>query len=187
MNSSSMCSSSWVLSIINSLLQSGFPAESQVLTESLLQCRLLSLSTGLPGAPRSLFQKGLSMESLPPLGIQQPLVWTHPGAAGWTSAPPWISMGGGGILALAPGAFPPPPSPLIFMSPGLFLPHVLLPPPRCSCEVFSPFLIMLSQRGYHHCSWTEPWPAAVLSWSWWALDFWDTVKVSGIFLWKPAL
>ncbi|XP_049649850.1 uncharacterized protein LOC126035357 [Accipiter gentilis] len=112
----------------------------QSFRNGLLQRGLLSLH-GVPGPARSLLQCRLSTGSQPPSGVS-----TSSGVGSSTgcrriSAPPWTSMdcrgtacltmvfttGCRGISALVPGAPPPPPSSLTWVSAGLFLSHILTP------------------------------------------------------------
>lgn len=135
MNSSSMCSSSQVQTIIDSLFQSDFPAESQVLRENLLQRGLLFHR--VTGAARSLFQKEIPMESLPPLGTHLLRYGASMGSRVYLSST--MNLHGLWENPLSgTGAPLPSPSPLTFMSAGLFLPRILLLSPAV-VQVFSPF------------------------------------------------
>lgn len=121
------------------------------------------------------------------------LLGGHPHAPVWISALQWISMGSRvtvcptlgcrGNSAPVPEASPPSPSSLTSVSAGLFLLYILT---RifygCYCPgLFSPFLALISQRCFQCWWWAKPWPSVGPSWSWLALAWLDTGKVSSSF------
>ena len=156
-----------VESFRSTLLQCGSLVGSQVLPENLLQCGLLSpqirRSCQEPAPARASHGVTASFEHPPALA------WGPPWAAGGYllhCGPPWaaggqpascltmgITTGCRVLSALAPGASPPPPSSLTWVSAGLFLSYspsslqqqLLL----CRLGFFFPFLNLLSQRHYH--------------------------------------